>query len=105
MYGLVNIYLWQEPEVFISLFMYLSAMVVKWSVLVGCVYSLVVFMFGMLSHLAGVSLVPRTDSFSRKPLSIYSGLLVPLSLLLLAISFQYVSQQFLSDLLQPLNQR
>ena len=104
-YGLVNIYLWQEPEVFFSLFLYLSAMVVKWSVLAGCVYSFVVFMFGMFSHLTGVSLVARTDSLSRKPPSIYAGLLVPLSLLLLAMSCQYVSQQFLSDLLQPLNQR
>lgn len=105
LYGLANIYLWQEPEVFLSLFLYLSSMVVKWCVLVGCAYLLVVFMFGILSHLAGISLIARTDSLNRKPLSIYSGLLIPLSLLLLAISCQYVSQQFLSDLLQPLNQR
>lgn len=105
MYGLANVYLWHEPEVFLSLFLYLSSMVVKWGVLVGGAYSLVVFMFGMLSHLASVSLVARLDSCSRKPLSVYAGLLVPLSLLLLAISCQYVSQQFLLDLLQPINQR
>lgn len=104
-YGLVNIYLWQEPEVFLSLFLYLSSMVVKWGIVVGCAYSLVVSMLGILSHLAGVSLAASNDSSSMQPLSIYSGLLVPLSLLLLAISCQYVSQQFLGDLLQPLNQR
>jgi hypothetical protein len=105
MSGLVNIYLWQEPDVFLSLFLYLSSLVVKWGVLVGCAYSLVICVFGILSHLAGVSLVARTEYLSEKSLSIYSVLLIPLSLLLLAISCQYVSQQFLGDLLQPLNQR
>lgn len=104
-YGLANLYLWQDSEIFFSLFLYLSSMVVKWGVFVGCSYSLVVLIFGVLSHLAGVSLRTRANATSGNPQSIYSGLLIPLSILLLAISCQYVSQQFLIDLLQPLNQR
>ncbi|NBW39737.1 hypothetical protein EBR25_01905 [bacterium] len=101
LHGIVEIYMRHRAEVLLSVFSYFTSMVLKWGILVGCAYVLVYALLAFIVYLVSIPLIVRRNRVELSFSITYQIAVVPLVLLLLAISCQSISQYFLHELLLP----